>query len=462
MKPNLLRSLLALCLLATINTHATVLYVDVNSANPTPPFTNWITAATNIQAAVDAAVAGDQILVANGVYKTGGRLGPSGTNRVMVTKAVAIQSVHGPDVTIIQGYQVPGTTNGPASIRCIYLASGASLSGFTLTNGATMECGGGARCLASNSVLTNCVVIGNSAAQVGGGVFQGTVYNSVLVGNYGSQFGGGADSVDLNNCILAGNSTSGGGGGASYCTLRNCTVVGNSAFHSGGGVFYAPAFSCIVYFNSSAQGPQEFGGYVVSVINCCAPGTGPPGTGNNITNSPSFVNTNGWSNLRLESNSPCINAGRNDYVMNTTDLDGNPRIVGGTVDIGAYEFQSPVSKISYAWLQQYHLIPDAAVDSADGDADGHGNWQEWKAGTVPTDASSVLRLLTPTNSVSGVTVSWQSVGNRSYFLERATTLGAASPFSLLTSNIVGQAGTTTFTDTNAIGDGPFFYRVGVQ
>ena len=46
-------------------------------------------------------------------------------------------------------------------------------------------------------------------------------------------------------------------------------------------------------------------------------------------------------NLRLQPNSPCINAGRDSYVTSLTDLDGNPRISGGTVDIGAYEFQWP-------------------------------------------------------------------------------------------------------------------------
>jgi hypothetical protein len=98
----------------------------------------------------------------------------------------------------------------------------------------------------------------------------------------------------------------------------------------------------------------------------------------------------------------------------------------------------------------------------DADTDLMNNWQEWIAGTVPTDPASALRLLTPTPNVPGTIVSWQSVSNRIYFLERATNLGAASPFSLLTSNLVGQPGTTTYTDTNAAGPGPFYYRVGVQ
>ena len=49
----------------------TTRYVDVSSTNATSPFTNWITAATNIQQAVNAASAGDDILVTNGTYATG-------------------------------------------------------------------------------------------------------------------------------------------------------------------------------------------------------------------------------------------------------------------------------------------------------------------------------------------------------------------------------------------------------
>ena len=46
-----------------------------------------------------------------------------------------------------------------------------------------------------------------------------------------------------------------------------------------------------------------------------------------------------------------------------------------------------------------------------------------------------------------------------YFLERTPNLVA--PFTLVATNILGQAETTSYADTNAVGAGPFFYRVGV-
>ena len=74
----------------------------------------------------------------------------------------------------------------------------------------------------------------------------------------------------------------------------------------------------------------------------------------------------------------------------------------------------------------------------------------------------MLRLLTPTSGAAGVIVGWESVSNRNYFLERGTNLGTLPLFSLMSSNITGQAGTTSYADTNAIGNNPFYYRVGVQ
>ena len=54
----------------------------------------------------------------------------------------------------------------------------------------------------------------------------------------------------------------------------------------------------------------------------------------------------------------------------------------------------------------------------------------------------------------------QSVAGVNYSRKRSANL--ASPFILLATNIVGQASTTSYADTNATGAGPFFYRVGVN
>ena len=46
--------------------------------------------------------------------------------------------------------------------------------------------------------------------------------------------------------------------------------------------------------------------------------------------------------------------------------------------------------------------------------------------------------------------------------EWSTNLAAPSSFQPLATNLAGQAGTMTFTDTNAAGAEPRFYRVGVE
>ena len=129
-----LSAVLTVILSLAINGFAMTRYVDASCASPAAPYTNWATAATNIQDAVDVADAGDQILVTNGIYQTGGRVVPPYllTNRVVLDKPVTVQSVNGSDVTTIQGYQMPGTNNGDGAVRCAYLADGAAMIGNTL------------------------------------------------------------------------------------------------------------------------------------------------------------------------------------------------------------------------------------------------------------------------------------------------------------------------------------------
>ncbi len=210
------------CSLGVMNAAGAVLYVDANSASPAAPYASWATAAAGIQDAIDAANDGDQILVTNGIYQAGGRVIYGAlTNRVAIDKAVTVQSVNGPAVTVIQGN--PGLSD--SAVRCVYLTNNAALIGFTLTQGGTRNLpggpegmGGGAWCEGTNSTISNCVFAANSAANGGGGVENGTLTGCILsnnasVLNYVDGYGGGAaNSSTLNYCQIVNNSSAEGGG----------------------------------------------------------------------------------------------------------------------------------------------------------------------------------------------------------------------------------------------------------
>jgi parallel beta-helix repeat protein len=588
---------------ATVMVHVAtqpVHYVALGNTAPAAPYSSWATAATNIQDAVDAAtITGALVLVSNGVYQTGGRA--VGTdllvNRVGVNKPLMVRSVNGPQFTVIQGQQVPFTINGDGAVRCVYLTNGASLAGFTLTNGAARASGayrqtcGGGLFGESGEAVSNCVIVGNSAYYYGGGAFQAklsdctlrnnsttesasmatggggactcTLNNCTLTGNVAKNIGGGVAYSTLSNCTLTGNSTgrydgggavgsvlinctlsgnaagteqswSPNGGGASGCTLINCILTGNWAHHNGGGVAGGTLYNCTISGNqcpgrgggaywdctlnnctvtgnlagSYAGGAYrstlndctvvgnsagQYGGGVVGeppdpgctgcidhpcIMNNCIvySNTAPTGANyyqtnifnfscttplpasgvGNISAAPLFVDYAG-GNLRLQSNSPCVNRGNNASVVSTTDLDGNPRISGGIVDLGAYEYQflDPF----HAWLQQYGLPCDGSADYADADGDGHNNWQEWRCATCPTNAASVLALQTPVVAPPGVLLRWGSDSSHTYHLERAASLGSPAAFSLLQSNIPGVSPMTSWADRTAPRQGRAFYRV---
>jgi hypothetical protein len=185
-------------------------------------------------------------------------------------------------------------------------------------------------------------LVGN-AAQFGGGAAGATLESCTLRGNQAADAGGGALDGSLSNCLLTGNMANertGSGGGAHGSYLNNCTLFGNAA-KFGGGAANARLNNCIIYSNNVAN-------YSDSTLNYCCTTPQPENGIGNITLPPLFIDGAGGN---LQPGSPCINAGNNAFAFGATDLQGKPRIAGETIDIGAYEFQSPASLISYAWLK---------------------------------------------------------------------------------------------------------------
>jgi len=239
--------------------------------------------------------------------------------------------------------------------------------------------GGGMYNSGGSPTVTECAFNANTASVDGGGVYSDdsspTMTNCTFNANTSSAHGGGMSNVNSSsptvlNCTFSGNEAGGHGGGminSVGCnpTVINCNFAGNSADLYGGGMFNNKSnpivTNCEFSYNEADNNGGGMSNYAYSsptVTNCILWGNTPneiynynstttvtysdvqggwTGTGN-INLNPMFADPDG----RLSPGSPCIDAGDNSVVTVTTDLDGNLRIVGLAVDMGAYEFQEPL------------------------------------------------------------------------------------------------------------------------
>ncbi|MCH8912599.1 MAG: hypothetical protein IIA33_03415, partial [Planctomycetes bacterium] len=218
-----------------------------------------------IQAAIDAAMDGDEVEVHPGTY------------RELINflgKSITLRSSDGPEVTIINGdIDDDGTGNGSV-VTCnnnetvLTVLDGFTITGGLETNGGGMavsgfssptvtNCifslnnatspfgGGGAMIIAdgSNPTVTNCRFELNSASHGGAMHINGnpTIIGCVFIGN-SADFGGaiynGGDPVFV-SCLIRGNEALIGGGMHNPASLKfpvlvNCTVVQNLAAVGGG------------------------------------------------------------------------------------------------------------------------------------------------------------------------------------------------------------------------------------
>jgi len=120
----------------------------------------------------------------------------------------------------------------------------------------------------------------------------------------------------------------------------------------------------------------------------------------------------------------------------------------------------------HSWLASYGLPSNGSVDYLDSDSDGMNNWQEYLAGTNPTNAGSVFKI-TSGRMISGTqfVLRWSCVSNRLYDVTRATNLatgaGAFTPPPGAT-NLVATPPENSWTDSVSHASPPSFYRIKVH
>ena len=222
------------------------IYADAGESNDLADGTSPENA-MRLQAAIDVALAGDTIVVADGVY----------TPIITENKAITIRSANGAGTTIIDG----GGTNRCATLGVEQDDRQTKLVGFTLRNGYTAEYGGGAL----HGSLENCVLTGNKAYG-GGGAERAHLRNCIVATNTAS-YGGGVEFADLEGCSLIGNvATLTWGGGARCGTLVDCLLEDNSCAADGGGSESATAKRCVYRNNSAVNGGGAFGGFLENCL----------------------------------------------------------------------------------------------------------------------------------------------------------------------------------------------------
>ena len=257
-----------------------------------------------------------------------------------------------------------------------------TITGLTITGGSAggpggNAAGGGVFNLASELVLARVAIVGNHADNggAGGGISSngGTlnISDSTIAGNTATNVGGltvGGGRLILSNSTVSGNIANNFSGGintgADRVDIRNSTITANNGGGGTGGYNIFPGsaivtlLSTIVAGNIGA-GSQDVGGTLqtTSANNLIGNSTGMTGisngtNGNLIGNAGSPINpllgplqNNGGPTRThaLQAGSPAIDHG-GFLGFNTSDQRGSgfPRVVNGTVDIGAFEVQLPI------------------------------------------------------------------------------------------------------------------------
>ena len=226
-------------------------YVD-SAGSDTAPYDTWAKAAHSIQDAVDYAVEGNVVLVADGNYTVASHI-------LIVTNNIILKSKNGAGNVSI---------DGNSTTHCIYLRGNSVIDGFSIINGKFSNGGGvfvqnfgtilnciftnnfattdGGAIRARDALVSNCYFYANGAQNGGavhmqhGSSVKDCIFESNIATNGGAVHCYGSNAGGISDCIISNNTASAGGGiyvdSTSSTALTNTMIEYNHAFVSGGGI----------------------------------------------------------------------------------------------------------------------------------------------------------------------------------------------------------------------------------
>ncbi len=331
-----------------------------------------------IQDAIDAAFDYDTVVIEPGTYSGGGNINLNFRGKLITVQSTDPDNAGVVSSTIIDCDDLMGSRGFEFNSG---ETSDAAVMGLTIINGKGHVFGGAVYCYnGSNPTISNCVFTGNQAffggaVAVGNNNSQPTITGCTITGNTAGTGGGGlffvGSSPTVSNCLIAGNVASRGGAIWSHNegkpVITGCTIAGNSASVWGGAIYcydgsdmeisnsilwgnvarmyseiyvkYMAMSTSMQFSYCDIQGGQDN----IMVDSGCA-----LGWSQNVDVDPMFVFAGYVDDLRnyvegdwhLMETSPCIDTGDPGFVagVGETDIDGNERVSGGLVDIGADEY----------------------------------------------------------------------------------------------------------------------------
>jgi parallel beta-helix repeat protein/predicted outer membrane repeat protein len=335
-------------------------YVD-STATGANTGLDWADAYTSLQTALGAAVAGETIDVAAGIYSPGN----SAANTFQLVNGVAIYGGYAQGGSASANPSVnPTTLSGESVNYHVVTGSGtnstAVLSGFTITGGIAFgtgtDHGGGMLINAGSPTISSCIFSANSADDGAGVYLQGgsspTLTNCTFSDNVAlAGNGGGLDieqsSPTLSNCTFSSNLVGIGFGGAIYNdqsspVLSNCTFNNNTASSNGqgsGGALADNAASptltnCTFNSNSSIQGGAIYNsGGSPNVLDCIFTSNSATTGGAIYNNQTTLLLTNSALSGNTAGNGAAIfNSQTAGTLANCTFSDNTATTKGGAVD----------------------------------------------------------------------------------------------------------------------------------